>query len=214
MIGKIIPYLIMAAVGACALWRGAPYFTVPLILFMAAWYSIRMLLTDAAGLEVQEERDAKRERPLALVVGIGMVFLPLFALATPLLDFAAYDALMGQYALGAAAALAGLYCFWRAHADLGAFWSAHLELRAGHALITTGIYSKIRHPMYAAIYLITIAQALLLTNWVAGPAGIMTFTVLYWTRVDAEEQMMADRFDKEWQSYAARTPRLVPQILG
>ncbi|MEL6682057.1 MAG: hypothetical protein AAFQ09_05365 [Pseudomonadota bacterium] len=92
MVGNSIPYLIMFAATGFALWRGAPYATLLFIVIMAAWYTVRMVLTQGMSLEVKEERDAKRERPLAGVVGVGMIFLPLLTLATPLLDFAAYAA--------------------------------------------------------------------------------------------------------------------------
>ncbi|WP_052249752.1 protein-S-isoprenylcysteine O-methyltransferase [Tateyamaria sp. ANG-S1] len=212
MIGKFIPYAILAVVMALALWRGAPYASLPFLAFMTSWYTIRIWLTDSTPLDVSEERDATRERPLAAAVGVGMIILPLFALATPMLDFAAYSATSAQFVLGGVCALAGLFVFFRSHADLGSFWSAHLELREGHALVTTGIYSRMRHPMYTAIFLITIAQALLLANWVAGPAGLVIFALLYVVRVGPEERMMAERFGAEWEGYASRTPRLLPRL--
>ena len=212
MPGKLISYAVMAVVAGLALWRGAPYAILPVIALMAAWYSIRIWLTTAAPPDVTEERDAARERLLTWTVGAGMIVLPLFALAAPVLDPFAYAGSPVQFLLGAVSALAGLYVFWRAHADLGAFWSAHLELREGHALVTRGIYGRMRHPMYAAIFLITMAQALLLTNWIAGPAGLLAFALLYAIRVGPEERMLAERFGAEWEAYAGRTPRLLPRL--
>jgi protein-S-isoprenylcysteine O-methyltransferase Ste14 len=212
MPGKLIPYAIMAVVAGLALWRGAPYDTLPVIALMASWHSIRTLLTRAAPPDVTETRDATRERLLTSTVGVGMIFLPLLALAAPLLDPAAYPGVPAQFALGLVSALAGLFVFWRSHADLGAFWSAHLELREGHALVTGGIYGRMRHPMYTAIFLITLAQALLLTNWIAGPAGLLAFALLYAVRVGPEERMLAERFGAEWEAYADRTPRLLPRL--
>ena len=46
-----------------------------------------------------------------------------------------------------------------AHADLGLNWSITLEMRKGHELIVHGVYRRIRHPMYAAIFLFAVAQA-------------------------------------------------------
>ncbi|MDX8350416.1 protein-S-isoprenylcysteine O-methyltransferase [Cognatiyoonia sp. IB215446] len=211
MVGNLVPYLIMLAATGFALLRDAPYATPLFIVVMAAWYTVRMVLTQGASLEVKEERDAKRERPLAGVVGVGMIFLPLLTLATPLLDFAAYTAVPGQLAIGAVVAVIGVYLFWRSHADLGPMWSAHLEVREGHRLITHGIYSRIRHPMYSAIFLITLGQTLILTNWIAGPIGLVAFTALYLIRIGPEERMMADQFGAAWANYAAKTPRLVPR---
>ena len=212
MIGKFIPYTILAVVTGAALWRDAPYATLPLVMLMMAWYTIRMMLTSDAPPNVREERDAKRERLLTSAVGVGMIFVPLIALGTPVFDSAAYSPLPGQFLLGGLSGLAGLYVFWRSHADLGQLWSAHLELREGHTLVTSGIYSRMRHPMYTAIFLIVTAQALLLTNWFAGPAGLVIFTLLYALRIRPEERMLADQFGPEWEAYARRTPRLLPRL--
>lgn len=212
MYGKLIPYAVMSVATGIALWRGAPYANVAFIVFMAAWYTIRTWLTDPKPPEVIQERDRSRERLLAGAFGIGMVVIPLVTLTTPILDFAAYRALPAQYLFGGISAIAGLFVFYRSHADLGSFWSAHLELREGHTLVTQGIYGQMRHPMYTAIFLITLAQALLLTNWLAGPAGIAFFGLLYAFRVGPEEQMMADQFGADWEAYASRTPRLWPRI--
>lgn len=212
MIGKLIPYIVMILVSGVALWRDAPYATLVFMAVTAAWCTVRMVLADSAPLSVREERDAARERALTTGVAAGMFLVPLVALATPILDFAAYAAFPGQLILGVLVAVVGCYVFWRSHADLGSMWSPHLELREGHALVTRGIYRRMRHPMYTAIFLITMAQALLLANWLAGPAGFAAFALLYVVRIGPEERMMADQFGAEWEAYAARTPRLVPGL--
>ncbi|MCL6613199.1 MAG: hypothetical protein K6U03_01040 [Firmicutes bacterium] len=61
---------------------------------------------------------------------------------------------------------------------------------AKQQLVTQGIYGTIRHPMYASQLLWGIAQALLLQNWIAGPAGLAAFLPLYLVRVPREERMM------------------------
>jgi protein-S-isoprenylcysteine O-methyltransferase Ste14 len=43
--------------------------------------------------------------------------------------------------------------------------------------MTHGVYRLIRHPMYAAIWLLSLAQGLLLHNWLAGWAGIALFAL-------------------------------------
>ena len=212
MIKTALPYAVMAAVALLGLWRGAPYAVLPFLLFLASWSTVRVILTRGEDKPVAEERDRRRERSLTTGVLIGMVLLPFVTLATPLVDFAAYGALPGQVVAGWAVGLVGIYVFWRSHADLGKNWSPHLEVREGHRLITGGIYARMRHPMYTAIFLITIAQLLILTNWIAGPAGLVTFLLLYIVRIGPEEQMMRDQFGADWDAYAARTPRLIPKL--
>lgn len=151
-----------------------------------------------------------REKLLVQIVGAGMMYLPAIAIATPLLNIAAYPNPVWLVVLGVILAAFGIWLFWRSHADLGRNWSPVLELRESHGLVTNGVYARVRHPMYSAILLITAAQAAFIGNWIAGPAGLIAFTILYIDRVGAEEKMMAQRFGTDWTRYVARTGRLLP----
>jgi protein-S-isoprenylcysteine O-methyltransferase Ste14 len=108
--------------------------------------------------------------------------------------------------------LFALWLFWRSHADLGDNWSVSLEVRKEHRLITDGVYRFIRHPMYAAIFLFSLAQALLLPNWLAGWSALATFTVMYLVRTPREERMMCKVFPEEYREYMERTGRLFPRL--
>jgi protein-S-isoprenylcysteine O-methyltransferase Ste14 len=114
--------------------------------------------------------------------------------------------------LGAAVFAFALWLFHRAHRDLGRNWSVSLKLRDQHALVTTGVYQKLRHPMYAAFLLSAAAQALLLPNWFTGLAGLVGFATMFLARVWREEQMMVDAFGDDYRLYMARTNRLIPGI--
>ena len=87
-----------------------------------------------------------------------------------------------------------------------------LEVRTEHKLVTQGVYKLVRHPMYSAFWLWAIAQALLLPNWVAGPAGLIGFGTLFFLRVGREEQLMIDTFGDEYRNYMKRTARVLPKI--
>jgi protein-S-isoprenylcysteine O-methyltransferase Ste14 len=105
-----------------------------------------------------------------------------------------------------------LWLFYRTHYDLGRAWSVTLEIRDAHALVTGGVYARVRHPMYSAFFLWAIAQALLLPNFVAGFAGLIGFGVLFAGRVGREEEMMLKTFGDEYRAYMARTRRIVPGV--
>ena len=62
-------------------------------------------------------------------------------------------------------------------------WSVSLDLRERHTLVTTGVYAMVRHPMYAGLLADGAGQVLLLPNWVAGPAGLVGFGILFFGRV-------------------------------
>jgi len=105
-----------------------------------------------------------------------------------------------------------LWLFWRSHADLGRNFSIRLVIREHHALVTTGVYRLILHPMYASALLWGLAQAFLLPNWITGLAGLLGFCILYFGRVRREEMLMLKRFGDEYRQYMMRTRRLVPYI--
>jgi protein-S-isoprenylcysteine O-methyltransferase Ste14 len=107
-----------------------------------------------------------------------------------------------------------LWLFWRAHADLGLNWSQTLEVRKGHEVVKTGVYGSIRHPMYAAILLFSLAQGLLLENWLAGWSALVTFAILVLIRMPREEAMMCEFFGQGYRDYMRQTGRLLPRIGG
>jgi protein-S-isoprenylcysteine O-methyltransferase Ste14 len=87
-----------------------------------------------------------------------------------------------------------------------------LALRAGHRLVTGGVYRRIRHPMYGGLLLYALGQALIVPNWVAGPSNVVIMAVLVGCRLKSEEQMLREQFGDEYASYQARTRRLVPGV--
>ena len=115
--------------------------------------------------------------------------------------------------LGVVTLAAALWLFRRSHADLGRNWSISLEIRERHALVTTGVYRRIRHPMYSSFFLLGIAQGFLLPNWFAGTAGLVGAGVLFAFRVRREEQLMLGQFGEEYHAYMTTSKRLVPWII-
>ncbi|PIE08905.1 MAG: methyltransferase [Rhodobacterales bacterium] len=204
--------LYAAFVCGAGLWRHAPYPVLAFALHSTGWAAVRQwfMLQDFAAVEA--ETAGGRERLLVFITFLGMVFLPVLAIVTPLPDHLAYPPFPGQAALGLAITGIGLWLFWRAHAELGTNWSPRLETRGDHRLMTHGIYARMRHPMYAAILVLTLAQVFLVNNLVAGPAGLAAFCILYLWRIDSEEAMMQARFGADYTAYCARTPQLIPRL--
>jgi protein-S-isoprenylcysteine O-methyltransferase Ste14 len=154
----------------------------------------------------------RRDRTMVAVVFVGNIILPALYLFTPWLAFADYHLPAFIPWCGAVTMVIALWLFWRAHLDLGLNWSITLEMRKGHELIMHGVYRRIRHPMYAAIFLFAVAQALLLQNWLAGWAGFVTVALLYFVRTPREEKMMCEFFGQSYRDYMQRTGRLFPRL--
>ncbi len=153
----------------------------------------------------------RKDKPLLVAMFLAMMILPLVHLATGAFDFADYVLPTWSTAVGAALQFPALWLFWRSHADLGHNWSPCLEIRREHDLVTTGIYARIRHPMYASIWLSVFSQSLLLPNWIAGFLAIPAFAAMWLLRVSEEEAMMRLRFGEAYNAYAAHTGRLFPR---
>jgi protein-S-isoprenylcysteine O-methyltransferase Ste14 len=161
--------------------------------------------------KVVAHRKGGRETALLTLAWAGF-FVPLIWIVSPLFSFADYPLRAGPLAAGSACLAAGLWLFYRSHADLGTNWSVTLEVREQHRLITQGVYRRIRHPMYSALFLYSVGQALALPNWVAGPSYLIAFGILFACRVGAEEEMMRAQFGDEYDAYMSRTERLAPWI--
>jgi protein-S-isoprenylcysteine O-methyltransferase Ste14 len=161
--------------------------------------------------KVVESRKGLLEKTLLLLVMTGMIFFPVLSF-TPVLAFAAYAQNPTMIVLGSLAMVASLWVFHRSHKDLGKNWSASLEVREGHVLVTNGVYQSIRHPMYTSIFLLAIAQIFLVPNWVAGPALFATFSIMFFSRLHSEEQMMFDKFGLQYQNYRNQTKRIIPGV--
>jgi protein-S-isoprenylcysteine O-methyltransferase Ste14 len=104
-----------------------------------------------------------------------------------------------------------LFVRWKAQVALGGQWSCTLETMNEHRLVTTGIYARVRHPIYASLVLWAIAQPFLLQNLLAGWGGGVAVVLLWLVRVPREERMMLDRFGEEYRAYMARTGGLLPK---
>jgi protein-S-isoprenylcysteine O-methyltransferase Ste14 len=106
----------------------------------------------------------------------------------------------------------GLWLFYRSHVDLGTNWSITLEVRDKHQLVTHGIYRRVRHPMYLSLLIYSLGQALVLPNWLVGPAYGVAMLLIFFFRLGPEERMMLGEFGNEYEAYRARTKRLIPGV--
>lgn len=93
---------------------------------------------------------------------------------------------------------------------LGAQRTPFPQPRPNAALVTTGIYALVRHPLYLAVMVLGLAWAL---GWRSGPA--LALCALQLPFFDAksrrEERWLRERFP-EYLDYARRTRRFIPGV--
>lgn len=187
------------------------------LLGIAGWIAIRYpFQRRAQRIGVARSAGGTRERVLLAIAAVGQFLLPVAYVIVSLLAgrpiFADYHFNPAQGWVGLVALVASLVLFRLTHKQLGRNWSVTLETRREHSLVTDGLYSWIRHPMYSSFLLAAIAQALLVPNWIAGPIGLVAVAILVFLRLEREEGLMIETFGEEYRSYMRRTARIVPWL--
>ncbi len=152
------------------------------------------------------------EKFLFFLLSLGLIIIPIICLFTPFLS--RFDIGLPDWArlLGIVIAVLSLFYFNWVHKTLGANYSPTLEIRKGHQLIKVEPYKNIRHPMYAQIWLWTIAQFLIVSNMLGGLSGISVWGFMYFHRVSREEAMMIEQFGDEYIRYRKETGKIFPRL--
>jgi protein-S-isoprenylcysteine O-methyltransferase Ste14 len=109
-------------------------------------------------------------------------------------------------------ALAGFALLQWSQNTLGENWSDNPRMIKGQGLITSGPYRLIRHPIYAAVYLILGPTFLLSANWLIGLAWIGMNALEVTSRIRYEESLMLEYFGDQYREYMKRTGSLFPKV--
>jgi len=94
---------------------------------------------------------------------------------------------------------------------LGDRFSGLVAIQPGHRLVTSGIYGVIRHPSYLGLIVTTVGWVLAFRSGV-GLVLCAAILVPVIGRIRAEEELLRSQFGQEYDTYRARTWRLIPLI--
>lgn len=181
---------------------------------LVGWYIIRRPFERRARkLGVKKSLLTWREWVLLAIALTGLFLIPAAYVLTGFPASLDYRFIPALAWLGLVPLCGALWLFRRSHVDLGRNWSVTLKVREDHALIKTGVYRLVRHPMYSSFFLLGLVQMLLLPNWLAGASGLIGAGTLIGFRVLREERMMLEAFGDEYRSYMAVTKRIIPWII-
>ena len=182
-------------------------------ILIIAFFIIRApSVISASKTEKVKEKKPIRERVLVFLNFIGMMLLPVVYILTPWLDYYAFLVPELLRLFGIFFFFIGLILLIWVHRTLGKHWSMMLKLGEDHKLITSGPYSRIRHPMYTYFYIMSSSTALISANLVVAAFGITAWTLLYLVRVGDEEALMLEQFGEEYREYMDQTGRLLPKF--
>jgi protein-S-isoprenylcysteine O-methyltransferase Ste14 len=183
-------------------------------LFLPVCWSVWALIWFIASFRVK--KTTRSEDPLSRLSNTAPIWIGAFLLAAPrarlgLLSFRLVPQNLIYYGIGAALTVIGLaFAVW-ARYHLGRNWSGVITVKEDHALIRTGPYAIVRHPIYSGLLLAIIGSALARGHIGAMLAiAFMLYAVL--RRVNIEERWMSETFGRAYADYKTKTPALVPFV--
>ena len=109
--------------------------------------------------------------------------------------------------------LVGFALLQWAQVTLGRSWSDTPRMMKEQALITSGPYQFIRHPIYTAFILILGSTLFISSNWTIGLtwAGMTVLDIA--SRIGFEESLMLEYFGEQYREYMTKTGRLLPRLM-
>lgn len=201
-------YLGLAVLG----WGGfAAFFSHPArtaVAVILALLAVAALFT-AGNLSAGEREDRGNRWVIVAfgVLGVVMGFLPAYA---DRIDFWTIDGDTVRWIGVVLFAVGGALRLWPVFV-LGNRFSGLVAIQPGHTLVTTGIYSVIRHPSYLGLIINALGWSLAFRSGVGVLLTVLMIIPLV-ARMNAEEALLCSQFGNEYQSYMARTSRLIPGV--
>lgn len=148
---------------------------------------------------------------------VPMVLLPIEWLLPPALIALRVGETEGGWlpvrGVGLAIGLAGAVLLVWAFVLLGRLMIHEAAVREDHALIESGPYRFVRHPVYAGYLALLLGSGVASLNvclWLLWPVSLLGILI----QATSEEQVLGERFGQEYERYVRRTGRLVPRFRG
>jgi protein-S-isoprenylcysteine O-methyltransferase Ste14 len=151
---------------------------------------------------------------VAAILGlIGFIGILVYTLRPGWLSWASLSLPIWLRWMGMGVALLGFVLLQSSQDTLGKNWSDTPRMMKEQALITSGPYRFVRHPIYTAFLMILGSTLLISANWLIGAAWIGMTALEVSSRVAFEEALMLEYFGDRYREYRKRTGRLLPKLI-
>ena len=115
----------------------------------------------------------------------------------------------GRWALVAVIGL-GFGFSWWARLHLGKLWSAGISSKENHAVVDSGPYGLVRHPIYSGVLLAAFATAAIWGNLAAMTGAVLMAAAWYWKAREEEKFLRQELGAGAYDDYAGRVAMLFP----
>ncbi len=138
-------------------------------------------------------------------------FIAAYAINPAWVQWASFSIPMWVRICGGAIAVTMIGCFFWLFKHIGRNITPTHKTRADHALVTTGPYHWVRHPLYSAAITFWLSIGLLSAKWIfMALLGVMMVFLLI--RIPQEEANLVEEFGDEYRDYMKRTGRFFPRM--
>jgi protein-S-isoprenylcysteine O-methyltransferase Ste14 len=94
---------------------------------------------------------------------------------------------------------------------LGKNWANQIKIYKNQTLVTKGVYSYVRHPLYASLIWMFYAGAIIYFNWLAFILNSFIFIPFMYYRAKQEEKLLKKEF-KNYEKYEKSVGMFFPRL--
>ena len=191
------------------------FFRILLPLLMITFVAHRGYYVRKHGKEqdtLKKREDGSVTRLAAILGVIGFISILVYVINPNLLAWASFALPLWLRWTGFGIAIFGFSLLQWAQNTLGKSWSDTPRMMKDQALITSGSYQSIRHPIYTAFLLIMGSTLLISANWLIGLTWTGMTILEIASRIGFEESLMLEYFGDQYRDYMKKTGRLLPRV--
>jgi protein-S-isoprenylcysteine O-methyltransferase Ste14 len=141
-----------------------------------------------------------------VTVGVLLILLPAPGLVGRVLP-----ASLWIVAAGLSIELSGVVLAVLARRSLGRNWSSEVRVAVDHELVRTGVYRRLRHPIYTGLLCLYLGLALQ-AGRLDALIGLLLIVLAYLRKIGLEERVLGDRFGAAFAAYRKSSWALIPPL--
>ena len=105
----------------------------------------------------------------------------------------------------------GAYFNVKGRFNLGKNWSNQIKIYKDHTLVTSGLYSIVRHPLYASLIWMFYGGSLAYSNYMCFLINTFVFVPFMYYRAKQEEKLLKEEF-KNYKEYQNNVGMFFPNL--
>lgn len=166
--------------------------------------------------EFQTRKQVKKEKKSIVETGTMFLFFFLFyflirfsvgQIHVPYLSLKIFIMTLGLLIL-----IIGCIVNIKGRMNLGKNWSNQIKIYKDHHFVSNGVYSFVRHPLYASIIWMFFGASLIYSNPLAFLANIFIFIPFMYYRAKQEETLLTKEFEN-YKNYQMKVGMFFPKFL-